>query len=100
MMAWRYTKWQVRVMDDGGYKGGTATGGIVGSIAAAVTLILTLPIVGLVAFVTGGCEGAPRPCRSNDWLFLSAGVLALGVALIVFFAVRHWIDRKRAVRSE
>ncbi|MHA6719928.1 hypothetical protein ACX40Y_10825 [Sphingomonas sp. RS6] len=77
-----------------GFRSGVTTGGIAGAIAAAICLFLMLPAVGFVGFVTGGCEGAEEPCRSNDWPFLLAGLIALGLSFGSFVLVRRLVDQQ------
>jgi hypothetical protein len=80
-------------MNDG-FRSGVTTGGLAGAIAAAICLFLMLPVVGIIGFVTGGCEGAPQPCRSNGWPFLLAGMIALGLSFGSFVLVRRLVDRR------
>ena len=65
-------------MDEDGYKSlNTGAGRIGCAVATIFGILVGPPFFFVVTYTSGGCEGAPQPCHSDDtWLWAGLVIVA------------------------
>jgi hypothetical protein len=81
-------------MRDEGYKSPTTGAGRIGcAVASIFGIVVGMPFLFIVTYTSGGCEGAPQPCDSDDtWLWVGLVLVAAactGIGLLTRNAIIH-----------
>lgn len=87
-------------MDHEGYKSPTTGAGRIGcAVASIFGIVVGLPFFFIVTYASGGCEGAPQPCKSDGtWFWMALIIIAAActvVGLLTRKAVLSFQSRKR-----
>jgi len=90
----------IRLVDHEDYKiPATGAGRIGCAVASIFGIVFGLPFFFFATYASGGCEGAPQPCKSdNTWFWLALLIIALscaGVGLLTRRAILSVQRRKR-----
>jgi hypothetical protein len=84
-------------MSNEGYKSPTTGAGRVGcTVTTIFGIVVGGPFLAFIALTGGGCEGAPRPCQSDDtWLWIGLLIVAAACTGVGLLTRRAIIRRQR-----
>ncbi|WP_218035970.1 hypothetical protein [Sphingobium sp. 15-1] len=90
----------IRLVDHEGYRNPATGAGRIGcAVASIFGIVFGLPFFFIATYASGGCEGAPQPCKSdNTWFWLALLIIALsctGVGLLTRSTILRFQRRKR-----
>jgi len=83
-----------------GYRSPATGAGRIGcAVASIFGIVFGLPFFFIATYASGGCEGAPQPCKSdNTWFWIALLMIALsctGVGWLTRKAILRFQQRKR-----